>query len=212
MILLFDLDGTLIDSTEAILEGFDVAFTTHKQKTPAKEHIKALIGHPLNIMFKELGILQQEIPCYIDAYKQHYRTIHTQKTSLLPHAKKAVQNAASIASLGIVTTKTGVYSQELLEHLGLSSYFRTLVGREHVTYPKPHPEPILKALSQLSHGEDEKVYMIGDTCMDMQSAASANVAGIGVLCGYGDKKSLATCTKHITPNAYEAVELIRTFS
>ena len=56
MIILFDLDGTLIDSTEAILESFEVAFKTFNQPVPDTAIIKKLIGLPLDIMFERLGV------------------------------------------------------------------------------------------------------------------------------------------------------------
>ena len=56
MIILFDLDGTLIDSTEAILESFAVAFKTFEKEVPEDEFIKAEIGHPLDHMFTTLGV------------------------------------------------------------------------------------------------------------------------------------------------------------
>ena len=211
MIILFDLDGTLIDSTSSILEGFEVAFNTHQKTPPSDASIKSLIGYPLDVMFSKLGVKSEEIQRYIYAYKKHYRSIHTQKTTLLPQAKEAVELAASFATLGIVTTKTGKYSHELLEHFGMGNYFKTLVGREHVVHPKPHPEPILKALSNLGN-KDASIYMIGDTCMDMLSAKEAKATGIGVLCGYGDEKSLKQCTPTIKSSAFEAVKFIRTFS
>ncbi len=149
MIILFDLDGTLIDSTEAILESFAVAFKTFDTPVPEDEIIKAEIGHPLDIMFATLGVEACKVDAHIQAYKMHYRKISCAKTVLLPEAREAVELASQHAVLGVVTTKTAKYSIELLEHMGLMSYFDVLVGREDVEYPKPHPEPILKALSKL---------------------------------------------------------------
>ena len=142
-IILFDLDGTLIDSTEAILEGFRVSFEKFGKAVPDDELIKAQIGKPLEEMYQILGVEKALIDNIVHTYKMHYRTIHREKTTLLPNAKKAIIEASKFATLGIVTTKTGKYSMEILEHLGLMCYFETLIGREHVIYPKPHAEPIL---------------------------------------------------------------------
>ncbi|MDH5465714.1 MAG: HAD family hydrolase, partial [Thiovulaceae bacterium] len=60
-IILFDLDGTLIDSTEAILESFHNSFLFHKEDARDDEAIKALIGHPLDVMYKELGIEEKHV-------------------------------------------------------------------------------------------------------------------------------------------------------
>ncbi|MCD6211629.1 MAG: HAD hydrolase-like protein, partial [Sulfurovum sp.] len=149
MIILFDLDGTLIDSTEAILESFTVAYKTFQEEVPADDLIKAEIGHPLDHMFSTLGVKEDKIWDYVHAYKMHYRKIFCAKTVLLPEAREAVELASQHATLGIVTTKTAKYSIELLEHMGLMDYFEVLIGRENVEHPKPHPEPIQKALLKL---------------------------------------------------------------
>ena len=206
-IILFDLDGTLIDSTEAILESFAVAFKTFKKDVPNDRLIKAEIGHPLDAMFVTLGVEKTEIRDYVDAYKMHYREISCAKTVLLEDAKKAVELAHKYAILGVVTTKTAKYSIELLEHMELMSYFEVLIGREDVQNPKPHPEPIQKALAKLP-SDTKEIWMVGDTCMDMQAAKSAEVGSVGVTCGYGTVESLGKCTDNIYQNALEAVEFI----
>jgi len=207
MIMLFDLDGTLIDSTEAILESFGVAFKTFGQAVPEDKLIEAEIGHPLDVMFPTLGVPLEEVDAYVHAYKMHYREISCAKTVLLPEAEKAVELAAKYATLGVVTTKTAKYSIELLEHMGLMSYFDVLIGREDVINPKPNPEPIQKALAKLPSDTSE-IWMIGDTCMDMFAAKAANVGSVGVTCGYGTVSSLEKCTDNIYQNALEAVRFI----
>jgi len=206
-IILFDLDGTLIDSTEAILESFSVAFRTFNDTVPSNDAIKAEIGHPLDAMFNTLGVDEEKVWEYVDAYKMHYRQISCAKTVLLKDAKKAVKLAHKNAILGVVTTKTAKYSIELLEHMGLMEYFDVLIGREDVQNPKPNPEPIQKALAKLP-SDTSNIWMIGDTCMDMLAANAANVDSVGVSCGYGSIDSLKKCTDDICQNTLEAVQFI----
>ena len=203
-IILFDLDGTLIDSTEAIIESFAVTFSRFGCTMPDENLIKSQIGYPLDDMFVSLGVEIAKIEAYVQAYKQHYRKISCAKTRLLPMAREAIQLASENANLGVVTTKTGKYSIELLEFMKIMHYFDVLIGRENVTFPKPNPEPIEKALYQLPK-VTSGVWMVGDTCMDMEAASSANIESIGVLCGYGKEEDLLSCSKIIMPNSYEAV-------
>ncbi|AFL69292.1 HAD family hydrolase [Sulfurospirillum barnesii] len=205
--ILFDLDGTLIDSTDAILESFGVAYDTFGHVAPEDDTIKKLIGHPLDVMFMMLGVSAFEANDYVAAYKEHYRLISRQKTTLLPLAREAIERASRIATLGVVTTKTARYSEELLEHMGVMHHFKVLIGRESITHPKPHPEPIQKALQVLDK-EAMHTWMIGDTPMDLISAKEAGVEGIGVLCGYSTHAELLVHTKNILPDAFSAVKWI----
>ncbi len=207
MTILFDLDGTLIDSTEAILESFHNSFDLHKHPHPDDQAIKALIGHPLDVMYAELGIEESKVWDFVHTYKEHYRVISTQKTVLLPEAIEAVEEAKKFARLGIVTTKTGKYSRALMEHFGLMRHFDVLIGREDVQNPKPHAEPIYKAIEQMKVFK-ENCWMIGDTRLDIASANNAGIKSIGVLSGYDNLEQLQTLTDFIEENALQAVKYI----
>lgn len=207
-IILFDLDGTLIDSTEAILESFHHSLHTHGNITDVSDTmVTSQIGHPLEVMFSAVGIDASMIDAHVSTYKLFYREIARQKTVLLPEAMEAVEEAAQFARLGIVTTKTGIYSRELMEHFELMHFFEVLIGREHVENPKPHPEPIWTALEKMN-GERETAWMIGDTRLDIEAAKRAGIESVAVSCGYDNEKQLLTLTNIIKPNALEAVRYI----
>lgn len=147
--LLFDLDGTLIDSTTSILAGFREAFLKFDVEYPGDKVVKDLIGYPLDYMFEKMGISINEVPNFIDAYKAKYREIYLDQTSLKFDAKEALKIASEFANLGVVTTKTSKYSQILLEHLGIAKFFGVIIGRDDVKEPKPAAEPINLALKRL---------------------------------------------------------------
>ncbi|MEA3228368.1 MAG: HAD family hydrolase [Campylobacterota bacterium] len=208
MLILFDLDGTLIDSTDAILESFHNSFKIHNFPAPQDETIKALIGYPLDEMYRSLNVEEDKVWDYVDTYKEHYRKISREKTELLECAREAVEKASEFATLAIVTTKTGRYSKILMEHFELMHYFEVLVGRENVTHPKPHAEPILTALKELDK-VDEDIWMIGDTKLDLISAKNAGVNSIGVLSGYDSKDTLEQHTEIIFEDALNAIEFLK---
>ena len=169
----------------------------------------ALIGYPLDIMYKELGVKENKIWNFVATYKEQYRKIPTQKTELLACAKDAVLNASKFATLGVVTTKTGSYSEILMQHFDLMKYFKVLIGREHVQNPKPHAEPILKALKFFDIN-DKEIWMIGDTKLDLISAKNAGINSVGVLSGYDNKQTLQKYTNFISNDAFEAVKFLQT--
>lgn len=208
MIILFDLDGTLIDSTEAILESFHHSYRHYERPVPDDVSIKALIGHPLDVMYAELGIEAEQIAAFVATYKAHYRKISCEKTVLLDQAREAIEAASRFARLGIVTTKTGLYSRELLEHMGVMHHFEVLIGREDVENPKPHPEPIEKALAAMKC-DTQRCWMIGDTRMDIEAAHHADIKCVAVTCGYESVEILSEICDNIAENALEAVRFIQ---
>ena len=209
MIILFDLDGTLIDSTDAIVSTFHHSFDVHHLARPDDESIKSLIGYPLDIMYAQLGVDEDKIWDFVHTYKEEYRKISTLKTELLPCAREAVKVASKIATLGIVTTKTGKYSKILMEYFNLMHYFDVLIGREDVEKPKPDAQPILKALELLE--KDTDVWMIGDTKLDIICANKAKVKSAAVLSGYGSRNELKMFTDIIFNDALEAIRYIKEY-
>jgi len=207
MIILFDLDGTLIDSTDAIVSTFHHSFNVHNTSSPKDEDITALIGYPLDIMYSKLGVDENKVWDFVTTYKEEYRKISIIKTELLPNAIDAIKKASEFATLGIVTTKTGKYSKELMEHFDLMRYFEVLIGREDVQKPKPDAEPILKAL-ECFDTENKEIWMIGDTKLDLISAKNAKINSIGVLCGYGEEYTLKKFTNVILDDALQACQYL----
>ncbi|EAK5005367.1 HAD family hydrolase [Campylobacter jejuni] len=205
--ILFDLDGTLIDSTDAILNSFQGAFKALGLTSKNNEEIKNLIGYPLEQMFRMLYPdkvnLSKE---FVLAYREIYAQIYLEQTTLLPKAKEALELGSEIADLGIVTTKGGKFTPILLDYLRVKKFFKTLITFEDVTNPKPSSEPIILALKGLNKTQ-ENAYMIGDTILDIQAAISANITPLALTCGYGNENELKAHSM-VFLNAYEAVNYI----
>ncbi|MBX2078977.1 HAD family hydrolase [Campylobacter peloridis] len=202
--ILFDLDGTLIDSTSAILEGFDAAFKAFNEPLRDHENIKALIGFPLDIAFEKLGVPKEKTNEYINAYRNVYQKIYIEQTFLLPLAKESVHEASLFADLAVVTTKSSKFSKPLLDYLGIGEYFKIIIGRDDVTHPKPNAEPILLALNRLNKNK-ENAFMVGDTHLDIQAALNANITPIAVSSGYEAKESLVKFNTLLFEDTYKAV-------
>ena len=209
MIILFDMDGTLIDSKDAIISSFLASFKECGDLKASKKEIKNLIGYPLAIMYKKLGSPNELIDKYLNSYKNNYLKVYKEKTKLLKGSKKAIINASKFAKLGIVTTKTSRRTTELLEYFKLIKYFSTIIGMEDVKNPKPHKEPILKALKNLKIKNKNNVWMIGDTLLDIKSAKRAKIKCIALTCGYEKNKLLKKHCKIIKNNPNQAVKFLK---
>ena len=206
--ILFDLDGTIIDSTEAILESFHYACSQEKLNNIDFSLIKSLIGYPLFDMCKKIGVPEKQINSCINNYKIHYRKISYKQTTLIKNAKESLKLAKSFSKTCAVTTKLGQRSIGLLKHLGIWEYFDDIVGFDDVSKPKPDKEPIMLAMNKLNSNKDE-TWMIGDTSMDMQSANNADISGISVLSGYQSEEELRVWSDIITKDSLEAVLFIK---
>ena len=210
-IILFDLDGTLIDSTDAILSTFNHSFQELNFDFRGNdEDIKSLIGYPLDIMYTKLGVEESKVWDFVDAYKNRYRIISKEQTTLLENAYEAVELASKIARVSVVTTKTRAYTMPLLEHFNIAQFFEIVTGRENVQNPKPHPEPILITLEQMNYDKKlHDVWMIGDTKLDLIAANDANINSIGLLCGYGEEEELRKYTNLIETDALNAIKYLK---
>lgn len=206
--LLFDLDGTLIDSTPAILNSFHFAFEKLGLKPSLDKDIKRLIGLPLDeafkVLCKEKAYLAEQ---FVDFYREKYRTIYLDQTTLLPLAREALEMASEFADLAVVTTKGSQFTKPLLDFLGVGHFFKSIVGRNDVQFAKPHPEPILTALKRLNKDKTH-AFMIGDTQFDILAAKAAGISHIALSCGYESIESLQKYSDCIKNNAYEAVKYI----
>jgi phosphoglycolate phosphatase len=210
-VVLFDLDGTLIDSTPAILNGFyhSFEFIGYDFKG-SDEDITKHIGYPLEVMYENIGIPEEKIELAVSTYKEKYKEIFKEKTILINDAIASIDLASSIARLGIVTTKTTKYTIELLEHLGVNEHFEAIVGFQEVENHKPHPEPIYKVLDMMDvcHSTHD-IWMIGDTKLDLIASKKAGINSVGVLCGYGKLEDLKEHSENVVNTTYEAVEIVK---
>jgi len=210
-IILFDLDGTLIDSTKAIVGTFNYSFEKlNFNFNGDDEDIKNLIGYPLDIMYENLGVSKKDVELFVNTYKNRYREISLEQTYLLEDAKKSLELASSFARLGVVTTKTTKYTIPILQKYDILKYFEVIIGRQEVKNPKPNPEPIFKAIEQMNvTSSNFDIYMIGDTKLDLIAANEAKVNAIGVLCGYGKIDDLKQYTNDVYISTYYAIKQIK---
>ncbi len=211
-IILFDLDGTLVDSTQAIYASFCESFKAMGQIPPSFESVKQYIGHTLEDMFLAHNVSSLQVESYVQHYRNCYRKLMEEGTHLLPYVKDALKRAYEFASLGVVTTKRGDFSRILLENLGVWKYFDGIVGIESVKYPKPHAELILKALDLLQAQQKgiskNRIYMVGDTMLDIQAAQNTGIKAVGVLCGFGIEADMRASNVPLYANPLMAVDYI----
>lgn len=175
--VLFDLDGTLIDSNELIEKSFEYTFAKFGYSF-TREEILQFNGPPLKETFYEINAeIAEEM---IQTYREHNTKYHNEYVKLFPNVKETLERLKQAGiKMGIVSAKVREGVKQGLEVTGIAHYFQTIIAVDDVNNPKPHPEPVLKGLSSLE-GNPEKAMMVGDNYHDIESGKRAGVKTVGV--------------------------------
>ncbi|AXS40859.1 HAD-IA family hydrolase [Breoghania sp. L-A4] len=217
-LVIFDCDGTLIDSQNTIVSGMDVAFRSQGLTPPDRARCLSIVGLSLEVAIRTLctpedahlaGVMAD---AYRDA-KVAEREAGGAFDPLYPGAKEAVDllHARDDVLLGVATGKAYRGVVHMVEMHGLHDRFVTIQTADRAP-SKPHPGMILQALEETG-AEAARTVMIGDTSYDMEMARSAGVSALGVSWGYHARPLLEGAGAHaIIDNFSElAPELTRRF-
>lgn len=175
--VLFDMDGTLIDTNALIHESFVHTFH-HYGLSITNEEILSFNGPPLIETFTNINPdLAQDM---IKTYREHNLAHHNQYVTVFPYVEETLQKLKEHdIKTAIVSAKMRPGVELGLEFTKIRQYFDVLVTVDDITHPKPHPEPVLKALKQLG-SQRESALMIGDNSHDIESGNQAGVKTVGV--------------------------------
>ena len=180
--ILFDLDGTLLDTEESILSAFIHAFTTHKATHPARDNILRLMGRPIRDMYKMLAP-EYDTERMLDAHRE----FQGQNLDLVKSFSGVPETLAKLRSAGlklaIVTSRLRPSCIAYLEATNLRNVFATIVTGDDVKNQKPDPESVFRALTALDVLPPD-AFMVGDTFADIGAGKNAGVATIGALYGH----------------------------
>lgn len=178
--VLFDLDGTIIDTNDLIINSFLHVMEGWEHSAPwTREQIIPHMGGTLEQQFRTFSG-QEDVAEYIKGYRA-YNDIHLEAmVNPFPYVNEVVEalHQAGIV-MGVVTTKIRPSTLKTLERFDLTKYMKSIVTVTDVTHPKPHAEPVLKAIKELN-ADPAKTLMIGDSPVDIQSAKNAGALAAGV--------------------------------
>jgi pyrophosphatase PpaX len=181
--LLFDLDGTLIDSIALILSSYRHTINTHRGTVlPDAVWIEGL-GTPLRAQFRRLTDDPAEVEAMVATYREHNLSNHDAMVCAYDGVVPAIAAlAASGRPMAVVTSKLRAGARRGLRHCGLDRYFPVIVAADDVERHKPDPAPVLKAVALLDADPNSTVF-VGDSPHDLASGRAAGVATAAVLWG-----------------------------
>lgn len=177
--VLYDLDGTIVDTNELIIETLDHVLRGICSLDVKRDEIIPHMGRPLDEQFR-FFTGKSDVTELVAAYREYNLSRHDEMVSLFPNVLKVVKglDAEGIVQ-GVVTTKMRATSERALGMFGLLPYMKTIVTIEDVTHPKPHPEPVLNAMAELGVIPEQTI-MVGDSPFDVEAAKSAGATAVAV--------------------------------
>ena len=191
-LIIYDLDGVLIDSTEAIIHSFHTSISEADINPPPDEELKKLIGYPLREIYRMIlpPERKHEVEEFKEAFRRTFSEVCTQETTLLHGVKETLTELNDRGYIQCVATnKHSELAVMILRHLGVMKNFSRIIGANDVPNPKPAPDMINKLVQEYSQDTTRTVF-IDDTTIGLQAGRDAGTITIGITTGYEDGESL----------------------
>jgi len=188
--LLFDLDGTLIESAPDIANALNIVLKEANRPTVTVDETRLLIGEGVARLVEKAFDMRGGVPeasalaAHVARMNKLYDAALTVETFVIPHAKEAV---AALYAAGhrtaVVSNKPGFLTEQIVNHFGLTPHLHAVQGAEDHLPKKPAPDMLFAALEK-SGGSRESAIMIGDSAIDVAAARNAKMPVILVRGGY----------------------------
>jgi pyrophosphatase PpaX len=176
--VLFDLDGTLVDTNELIMQSF---MYTLEKFYPGKFTREDILPHMGKTLYQQFSFFSpNQAEDMVRTYRAHNEQVHDEWIQAFPHVEEVIEQLAEMGvKMGVVTTKQRTTAEMGLRYFGLDKWIGTLVCYQDTTRHKPEPEPVLLAVKRLQ-ADPGRTIMIGDSEYDILAAKQARVSSAGV--------------------------------
>lgn len=210
--VLFDLDGTLIDSADCIVECLRHAFGVHGLEQPTREAVLSRMGVPLE---RSIGMLcpsaegiRDEV---IATYRARYKAVSPDLIRVFNGVPEMLEDARSRGTrVAVVTSKKTGPAEENCRQLGLAGWIECIIGSDGAGKFKPDPEPAWAALRRLGVQPGPGVVVVGDASFDILMGKSAGTATCAVTWGAQGEEELRACRPtHLARTVAELAFLLR---
>ena len=202
-VLIFDLDGTLVDSKNDLATSVNHVRTQFNMPALTEEEIARFIGNGAEMLVRRaLGpkVSEDDIRTGLQLFLSYYRSHMLDQTTLYPGVRETLERVAD-CTLAVLTNKPMNFSRAMLDGLGIYQCFDAVYGGNSFHQKKPDPVGIFQILSD-TKGRPEMTWMIGDSAVDVLTGRNAGVTTCGVTYGYA-AESFATSPPDFTIDAFE---------
>ena len=182
--IFFDLDGTLTDSGEGIINCATLALNHFGLPVPSRQEMRVFVGPPLDQTFIRFGVPQDRADEAIAVFRSRYTTVGKFENFPYPGVQEMLQTLKERGfRLFVATSKPENMAVEVLQHFGLAAYFEQICGAT-LDGSRSHKADVISYLLGKTDGVTNTV-MVGDTAYDVTGAAAHKIPCVGVAWGYG---------------------------
>ncbi|MEM9288750.1 MAG: HAD hydrolase-like protein [Pseudomonadota bacterium] len=190
MAICFDLDGTLTDPKQGIFRCIRYALHALDVETPDDAALKSFIGPPLVDSFVTLLGDRAQADVAVQLYRQRFSEVGLFENQIYAGIPDVLRHLkAENHSLFVATSKPVIFAEKIINHFGLSSYFKAVYGSE-LDGTRSDKTELLSWIVEREHLQPKTCFMVGDRMHDMLGAKNTGMAAIGVLYGYGSPAEL----------------------
>lgn len=192
--ILFDLDGTLIDSSEGITKSAQYALSHFGISEPDRNSLFFFIGPPLiNTFMEHYGFTKERALEAVEKYRERYNKIGIFECSLFPGVKECIEALKAAGyRIGLASSKPGKSCERILEHFGILDMFDEVVGATFDGRIDTKEEVLNEVMRRWSDIPRDEMCLIGDTMFDIEGANRVNVPSIAVSFGFGDVNEMVS--------------------
>jgi len=211
--LLFDLDGTLIDSRSDLARSVNLTLRDLGYRSLDESEIAAFVGDGVWVLIRRC--IKATDPEHqepgpevhrrgLELLRQHYSEEMLVQTRLYPNVQETLSRLDH-KKIALVTSKESDFARELLEHFGLITYFDSIIGGDTLPERKPDAKPVLEAVQRLK-GSPERAVMVGDSENDVIAGKAAGVRTCAVTYGFRTRDQLLVTSPDVVIDGFEQLE------
>lgn len=211
--VLFDFDGTVVDTGEGILKSLQYSFSEMGNEVPELSELKRFIGPPVYYSFTHFyNISEDEVGDYIKKYRERYKVKGIYESRLYDGMKELLIELKKMKiKTGVASSKPEHLIYSVADYLGITELFDVIVGvKVDDSNHSSKTGLILEAMKALGEEDTEKVLMVGDRCFDIDGATGAGVDSCGALWGYGNREEfLQHYATYIAQKAEDVLKMVK---
>jgi phosphoglycolate phosphatase len=208
--IIFDLDGTLTDSKQGIVNSVYAACNKLNTDIPDSDHFHLSIGIPLQEYFrKTVGIPDEKINEAVRYFREYYGRKGVYENRLYPGIDKLLSDLSAAAGLFIATSKLEKYALVVLNYFNIRKYFRGIAGADASGIHAGKAELVKKIIKLHRIARGSSTVMVGDKKMDIDAANNCGIESIGITYGYGTAGEIKTaCPTYVAASVEELGDLL----